>query len=240
MEIAQLMTRERSPETLAHDAWIPADTPEGEEYWEALQVVRRWTKGNHFAIHDTVARHLALKVKGRFWNEHNFVFLRDGLFYHAKGATPAYRGFAEDDSGLTLIPLNMAAPILIARGRDAPTGSASHRTERGATSRARLICASKPARRKRKWWRSRPGGSTCASAAFPMSRSCPAPTSRLRRCARKSTNMASRRSPTRSSRWVDHGWRLAARRAVAARPAHGFADEQGVDSGGALLYLVFC
>ena len=30
------------------------------------------------------------------------------IFYHAKGATPAFRGFAEDDSGLTLIPLNMA------------------------------------------------------------------------------------------------------------------------------------
>ena len=50
------------------------------------------------------------------------MFLRDGLFYHAKGATPAYRGFAEDDSGLTLIPLNMAEPILITRGRDASNG----------------------------------------------------------------------------------------------------------------------
>jgi len=46
----------------------------------------------------------------------------DGLFYHAKGATPAWRGFADDDSGLTLIPLNMAEPILIARGRDAENG----------------------------------------------------------------------------------------------------------------------
>lgn len=27
----------------------------------------------------------------RFWNEHNFVFRRsDGLFYHGKGATPAF------------------------------------------------------------------------------------------------------------------------------------------------------
>ena len=37
-----------------------------------------------------VAKALALKVKDRFWNEHNFVFRKtDGLFYHAKGATPA-------------------------------------------------------------------------------------------------------------------------------------------------------
>src|SRR5262249_86632 len=43
----------------------------------------------------------------------------DGLYYHAKGATPAWADFAADSSGLTLIPLNMAEPILIARGLDA-------------------------------------------------------------------------------------------------------------------------
>ena len=46
----------------------------------------------------------------------------DGLFYHAKGATPAWADFAADCSGLTLIPLNMAEPILIARGLDAENG----------------------------------------------------------------------------------------------------------------------
>ena len=70
-----------------------------------------------------MAKSLAVKVKDRFWNEHNFVFRKsDGLFYHAKGATPAWQGFAADDSGLTLIPLNMAEPILIARGLDADSG----------------------------------------------------------------------------------------------------------------------
>ena len=39
-------------------------------------------------------------AKGRFWNEHNFVFRKsDGLFYHAKGATPAWQGFAADTAG---------------------------------------------------------------------------------------------------------------------------------------------
>jgi len=67
-----------------------------------------------------VAKHLGAKVRDRFWNEHNFVFRKsDGLFYHAKGATPAWAGFAADSSGLTLIPLNMAEPILISRGLDA-------------------------------------------------------------------------------------------------------------------------
>jgi RNA-splicing ligase RtcB len=93
------------------------------DYWSALQSIRAWTKANHFAIHDRIAAALGLRIAHRFWNEHNFVFRKsDGLFYHAKGATPAWRGFADDDSGLTLIPLNMAAPILVARGRDAENG----------------------------------------------------------------------------------------------------------------------
>jgi RNA-splicing ligase RtcB len=112
-----------SPETPKHNAWIPADTREGEDYWEALQIVRSWTKANHYAIHDRIAEALGLKPRERFWNEHNFVFRKaDGLFYHAKGATPAWDGFAPDSNGLTLIPLNMAEPILIARGRDAENG----------------------------------------------------------------------------------------------------------------------
>jgi RNA-splicing ligase RtcB len=112
-----------SPDTPAHNAWIIADTREGQDYWSALQIVRAWTKANHFAIHDRIAKALKLKVADRFWNEHNFVFQKsDGLFYHAKGATPAWEKFAADSSGLTLIPLNMAQPILITRGRNADNG----------------------------------------------------------------------------------------------------------------------
>ena len=109
-----------SPETPKHNAWIPAETNAGEAYWQALQAIRSWTKANHYAIHDLIADALGLQRKDRFWNEHNFVFRKsDGLFYHAKGATPAWAGFAADSSGLTLIPLNMAEPILITRGLDA-------------------------------------------------------------------------------------------------------------------------
>lgn len=98
----------------AHQSWIQADSDEGREYWNALQVVRDWTKLNHFEIHDAVARRLGVKVVERFWNEHNFVFQKsDGLFYHAKGATPSYAGFSSDDQDMTLIPLNMKAGVLI-------------------------------------------------------------------------------------------------------------------------------
>ena len=123
MAVAERVRRELSPQTPAHNAWIPADTREGRDYWDALQTIRAWTKANHFAIHGLIAERLGARVEERFWNEHNFVFRKsDGLFYHAKGATPAFRGFAADDSGLTLIPLNMAEPILITRGRDAENG----------------------------------------------------------------------------------------------------------------------
>jgi RNA-splicing ligase RtcB len=66
---------------------------------------------------------IGAKPTDRFWNEHNFVFRKsDGLFYHGKGATPAFDGWAADATDLTIIPLNMAEPILIARGKNASHG----------------------------------------------------------------------------------------------------------------------
>lgn len=121
MAVAESFRRRLSPETLPVNAWIPADTREGEDYWEALQIIRAWTKANHEALHDLASEKTGAKRVSRFWNEHNFIFRRaDGLFAHAKGATPAFPGWAEDATELTLIPLNMAQPILIARGMNAP------------------------------------------------------------------------------------------------------------------------
>lgn len=107
-----------SPETPKGSAWIPSETRAGEAYWEALQVIGKWTEASHFAIHNLVAQRLNVKVKDRWWNEHNFVFRRsDGLFYHAKGATPGW-----SDYDLTLVPLNMSEPVLVTKGHDAPNG----------------------------------------------------------------------------------------------------------------------
>lgn len=105
----------------SHQAWIVADSQEGQDYWDALQKVRLWTKMNHFAIHNTIAKKIGNAVDQQMWNEHNFVFQRsDGLFYHGKGATPSFAGFSPDDQGLTLIPMNMAEPILITAHQDRP------------------------------------------------------------------------------------------------------------------------
>jgi tRNA-splicing ligase RtcB len=98
--------------------WFSANSELGQYYWEALQYIRQWTKINHMTIHDLVSDGWRdendLSSEEFFWNEHNFVFKKDdGLFYHAKGATPNYKGFSEDDSGKTLVPLNMGEPILV-------------------------------------------------------------------------------------------------------------------------------
>jgi tRNA-splicing ligase RtcB (3'-phosphate/5'-hydroxy nucleic acid ligase) len=123
MSIAEKICKKISPETPSYNAWIPSESTEGHYYWEALQIIREWTKQNHFKIHDLVVDQLNLKIEHRFWNEHNFVFRKsDGLFYHAKGATPVWENHANDSTGQMLIPLNMAQPILVVEPHKENTG----------------------------------------------------------------------------------------------------------------------
>ncbi len=117
MKIAEYFRKEISPKTYMKNAWIPFDTNEGKSYWEALQLVREWTKLNHTTIHEATLQKLKIDPHDRFWNEHNFVFKEDDLFYHAKGATPLDDKFVPDSKdGLRLIPLNMSEPVLIVKG----------------------------------------------------------------------------------------------------------------------------
>ncbi|MDQ7774675.1 MAG: RtcB family protein [Paracoccus aminovorans] len=154
MEAAERFRRLLSPATLKQNAWLPADSDEGRAYWQALQLIRRWTRANHEVLHQAVAERLRIEPGERFWNEHNFVFRRGDLFLHGKGATPGWQGFAEDATGLTLIPLNMAEPVLVVRGRDAghalgfaPHGAgrnfsrSEHRRRMGAVTPAQMLAA---------------------------------------------------------------------------------------------------
>lgn len=103
-------------------AWLDTTTEVGEDYWEALSYVGRWTRANHEAIHARFLERITGEKVTEFGNEHNFVWRRAGdetgdLFLHGKGATPAWM----DEEGrplLGLIPLNMAAPILVTLGSD--------------------------------------------------------------------------------------------------------------------------
>ena len=118
MKMAEGFRKVISPKTYAKNAWIPFDTDEGKAYWEALQLIRAWTRLNHQVIHDATYQKLGIEPVDRFWNEHNFVFKKDDYFYHAKGATPLDDVFVPDSKeGLRLIPLNMSEPVLVVKGR---------------------------------------------------------------------------------------------------------------------------
>jgi tRNA-splicing ligase RtcB (3'-phosphate/5'-hydroxy nucleic acid ligase) len=116
MHIAENFRKILSPETLRQNAWIPFETKEGQLYWEALQIIRSWTKLNHECLHDATLEKLGIEKENRFWNEHNFVFKEGDLFYHAKGATPLDAKFMPDITGPRLIPLNMSESVLIVEG----------------------------------------------------------------------------------------------------------------------------
>ena len=122
MVAAEKYRRQLSPKTAKLNAWIPADSKEGRDYWEALQLIRKWTKANHNVIHQATVEASKAQPDDRFWNEHNFVFKRGDLYYHGKGATPAWGDYAADATGLTLIPLNMSEPVLVVRGKDQASG----------------------------------------------------------------------------------------------------------------------
>ena len=118
--------------------WLDYDSEEGKAYWEALQYVGRWTKANHQCIHERFAGKLGTAIAASVGNEHNFVWQRGRTFYHGKGATPAW----PDEEGrprIGLIPLHMAAPILLVLGRDnreflsfAPHGAGRNLSRRAA------------------------------------------------------------------------------------------------------------
>ena len=98
-------------------AWIEASSPAGISYWEALQYVGRWTRANHESIHNRFLNACGKSATASFGNAHNFVWKRGDMFYHGKGATPAWN----DETGrplLGLIPLNMGEPILLVAGKN--------------------------------------------------------------------------------------------------------------------------
>lgn len=118
MKVAEKFRQQLSPNTLQRNAWIPYNTIEGKIYWDALQIVRDWTKLNHQVLHNKTSELLNITPSYSFWNEHNFVFKDENdLFYHAKGATSLDDKFVPDSyNGLRLIPLNMSENILIVKG----------------------------------------------------------------------------------------------------------------------------
>lgn len=98
-------------------AWLSMDTSEGQDYWEALKAILAWTKLNHKVIHEKALSDCG--VYKTIYNAHNFVWQKypdaapweKNVYLHGKGATPVNPG------EVGIIPLNMAEPILIVRGK---------------------------------------------------------------------------------------------------------------------------
>ena len=68
MKIAEIFRKELSPKTPKRNAWIPYDTEEGKSYWEALQIIRDWTKLNHEVLHQSTCDKMNVTPFLRFWN----------------------------------------------------------------------------------------------------------------------------------------------------------------------------
>ena len=105
-----------APDLKGKNAYIPYESQEGQDYLEALYLVKEWTKLNHETVHTKVMRDLGINVsRPTVWTIHNFVqgiTDSDGnpYFNHLKGAINL-----QFPSEIGLIPLNMASPILVVR-----------------------------------------------------------------------------------------------------------------------------
>jgi len=114
------------PPELKRLAWLDLDSQEGQEYWQAMNLMGRYASANHALIHQHVAKALGLEVIFDVENHHNFAWEEEHggerLIVHRKGATPAGRGV------LGIIPGSMASPAYIVRGKGQPDSldSAAH------------------------------------------------------------------------------------------------------------------
>ena len=118
--------RKGIPEDRKHLAWLDLDTEEGQEYWNAMELMGRYASANHKCIHDAIAKNLEAEVLIDIENHHNFAWKETHhgkeVIVHRKGATPAGKGV------LGVIPGTMASETYIVEGKGLSDSlnSASH------------------------------------------------------------------------------------------------------------------
>ena len=114
------------PAELSHLSWLDLDSEEGQEYWEAMELMGRYAAANHACIHRHIAEHLGAHVMLDLENHHNFAWKEEhdgeAVIVHRKGATPAERGV------FGIIPGSMASATYVVRGKGHPESlnSAAH------------------------------------------------------------------------------------------------------------------
>jgi len=134
--------RSELPKELKHLAWLTLDEEDGQEYWNAMNLMGRYAAANHELIHKHIAKKLGARVILDIENHHNFAWkethviagVEREVIVHRKGATPAGAGV------LGIIPGSMATPGFVVRGKGQPESlhSASHGAGR-AMSRTKAM-----------------------------------------------------------------------------------------------------
>lgn len=114
------------PRELQHLAWLPLESEDGQEYWNAMQLMGRYAAANHELIHTHVLTHLGAEAVAAVENHHNFAWKEEhdgeSVVVHRKGATPAGQGV------LGIVPGSMGSPGFVVRGKgnSASLASCSH------------------------------------------------------------------------------------------------------------------
>src|SRR5713101_3349710 len=62
------------PRELKRLAWLSLDSPEGQEYWAAMELMGRYAAANHACIHKHIAGNLGAQVLLDLENHHNFAW----------------------------------------------------------------------------------------------------------------------------------------------------------------------
>ncbi|HXS68524.1 MAG TPA: RtcB family protein [Candidatus Polarisedimenticolia bacterium] len=132
--------RSALPSELLRLAWLPLDSEEGQEYWNAMELMGRYAAANHACIHQHIAEKLGASVQLDLENHHNFAWKEKHIIggverevvVHRKGATPAGAGV------LGIIPGSMASPGYVVSGKGNPESldSASHGAGRAMSRKA--------------------------------------------------------------------------------------------------------
>lgn len=128
------------PGELKRLAWLSLDSQEGQEYWNAMELMGQYAAANHACIHRHIAENLGAHVLLDLENHHNFAWKEkhviDGVerevVVHRKGATPAGAGV------LGIIPGSMATPgfVVSGKGNAGSLNSASHGAGRAMSRKA--------------------------------------------------------------------------------------------------------
>jgi tRNA-splicing ligase RtcB len=111
---------------LGNLAWLDLNSQEGQDYWNAMNLMGDYAAANHDVIHRNVAKLAGAKIISGVENHHNFAWKETHggreVIVHRKGATPAGEGV------LGVIPGSMGTPAYVVRGKGSAESfaSASH------------------------------------------------------------------------------------------------------------------